>query len=247
MEQPEWSLLPNRRVHPVLPQYLRDLRYKTMHNRHYIGRQRLHLPNAQVGAELCPRCHIETDIIHALILCPLVNRAWTNLEQAWEILRRSLRDAEESLNPAEIPQDRIILKMHHKLFGVPTPSRTNQTPKLFILTHTFDLLLGNMQKTIIKQLIKEQMHHEPMTIESLVFEWRHHMTDSLNLITAKMRTKNYTSNWIYSKPRTLISPTYYNWKDVLKGFLDTSLSVVTHIESFNLSSDLQTSKLSSDL
>ena len=99
-----------------------------------------------------------------------------------------------------------------------------------------------MQKTIIKQMIREQMHQEPMIIE-----WRHNMTDSLHLITTKMRTKNYKSNWIYSKPRTLINPTYHNWKEVLKGFLETSLSVATHIESFNLSTDLQTSQLSSDV
>jgi len=55
--------------------------------------------------------------------------------------------------------------MHCKLFEVPFPSCTNQSTKLFILSHTLELLLGNMNK-----MIREEMHQESITIENLVLE-----------------------------------------------------------------------------
>ncbi len=146
-----------------------------------------------------------------------------------------------------IPEDSIIIKDHHKLFGVPTPTRTNQSPKLFLLTHTLDIMLGNMQKTIIKQIIKQNIHGQPMTATSLICEWHYHMTDSLNLITERMKRKPYTTNWVFTKPDSLDTPTISTWKSVLKSFLDASLSEDYPLHVNVVSSDLQSSQLSSDL
>lgn len=66
-----------------------DLRFKTLHNRHYIGRQRIHLPDVPAGVELCPRRNFENNIFH-LFLCPTTQKAWRLLQLEWEILLRSL-------------------------------------------------------------------------------------------------------------------------------------------------------------
>ena len=91
--QPNWTNLPNRRQHPTLSYELKEIRFKTMHNRHYIGRQRIHLPDAPAGIELCPRCSNENNILHLILNCPVVTEAWRLLQLEWEILLQSYKDS----------------------------------------------------------------------------------------------------------------------------------------------------------
>lgn len=73
------------------------------------------------------------------------------------------------------------------------------------------------------------------------------MTESLNLIIEKMKTRYYTSNWIFSKSEILETPTYSNWRYVFKRFLDAALLDESLQHPLELSSDLISSQLSSDI
>ena len=133
--QPEWHSLPNKRIHPALSYFTKELRFKTIHNRHYIGRQRAHLPDITEGVEFFPRCHIENNVLHLFLDCSEVSQAWLLIQLQWEILTQSYKDELGTLNldVEDFELDQFTILPHHKLFGVPTPSRSNQTFNSFIL------------------------------------------------------------------------------------------------------------------
>lgn len=82
-----------------------------------------------------------------------------------------------------------------------------------------------MQRTIIRQFKQEnESPTEQMTAASLFFEWRHHMTESINLITARMNRPLYRNNWIFSAPRQIPRTVdYHNWHTTLQLILHTTL------------------------
>ena len=117
-----------------------------------------------------------------------------------------------------------------------------------------------MQYTIVQQFRREQpmtpeerQEHDytpvPMTSGSLFYEWRHHMKESLLLLTTRMQYKDYKNQWIYSKPSIMPERVNeHNWKDALSSIL--LATVRQHIDSnqpLDLTSDLQSSQLSSDI
>lgn len=186
--QPDWENIPNRRMHPAIPHFVREQRFKSMQNRHYIGRQRFHLPEAAEHVEMCPRCNIENNILHLMLNCPGTTRTWNLLQLEWEILIRSYKDKIGTpFNEEDILEGLELILPHHKLFGVPTPSRSSQPTLVYIFNHTLDIFLGNMQRTIIRQF-KDEVNSENYQFSSLslYYEWRHYMIESLTLITVRI-------------------------------------------------------------
>ena len=84
-----------------------------------------------------------------------------------------------------------IILPHHKLFGVPTPSRSTQTTLTYIFNHALDIFLGNMQRTIIRQF-KDEVNSENYQFSSLslYYEWRHYMIESLTIITTRIKRQD---------------------------------------------------------
>ena len=186
-----------------------------MHNRLYIGLQRLHLRVVLRDVELCPRCHIENNIIHLFLNCPAVTEAWRLLQLEWEILLRLFKEELEltNNNNLDISFDEFVnISDNHKLFGIPTTSKSNFFK--YITLQTLDIFLGNMQYTIIQQFRREQpmtpeerQEHDyspvPLTSGSLFYEWRYHMKESLLLLITRMKYRDYKNQLIYSKPTVM--------------------------------------------
>ena len=260
-EQPDWPNIPNRRIHPILPYQLKELRFRTIHNRHYIGRQRIHLPNVPNGIELCPRCHFENNILHLILDCPAVTEAWRLLQLEWEILLRIFKEEMTILTniPTVYLDGLEHISQHQKLFGVATPSKSPSFYK-YLIINTLDIFLGNMQYTIIQQFKREQpmtpeqyQEHDyipvPMTSGSLFYEWRHHMKESILLLTTRMKFRDYKTQWIYSKTTNLPDCIdEHTWRDALSSILQTTART-RHILNLNLelTSELESSQLTSDL
>ena len=118
---------------------------------------------------------------------------------------------------------------HQQLLGIPTLK--TESYYIYLVLQTLDIFLGNMQYTIIRQFRGEQpaspqfrQEHDyipvPITSGSLYYEWRHHMTESLTLLTTRMQYPDYNNQWIYSKPPDLPKTVeYHTWRDVLSQIL----------------------------
>jgi len=152
----------------------------------------LSLPEAAEHVEMCPRCNIENNILHLMLNCPGTTRSWNLLQLEWEILIRSYKDKIGTpFNEEDILEGLELILPHHKLFGVPTPSRSSQPTLVYIFNHTLDIFLGNMQRTIIRQF-KDEVNSENYQFSSLslYYEWRHYMIESLTLITTRMKRQD---------------------------------------------------------
>ena len=105
-----------------------------------------------------------------------------------------------------------------------------------------------MQRTIIKQFQHEQQFpSESITSASLFFELRHYMTESTNLIIARMKQPRYNNNWIFSKPPNLpYSASNTNWKQLLSTITKFTINPTTATTIpplLQLTSELQSSEL----
>lgn len=168
-DQPDWANIPNQTVHPTINRSVIDFLFANMHNRSFYGRQLIHFPNARPNIELCPHCHTESNIYHALLDCPIVNQAWQHLETIWNNLSQ--------------PYDHIIdnkIYWHYKLFGL--PRRSYSTWNARVLFTTLEILIGKMQETLRFQTRAQSMDNILLTTESLIGEWTQKMVNAVRLL-----------------------------------------------------------------
>lgn len=235
---------------------MKDFRKRAMHNRLYIGRQLAHIPGIDISKLSCPLCDFTPNTIeHLMLNCHNAFNSWTYLSDRWSEIIGSYEDFVDE--PIGIPS-------HFKILGIPTlkkPSKgdTNNY-NMFILLHSLDILLGNMQFTLIKQ------HHaflkaSPETTASTTYASRmlnqttyifdHHMAHSLNKIHNRFKRAPYVQQWIFKKPENFESElpvTASNWPQALRDLVISSLVRPTQTTS-PLPNDtlIFTSELDSDL
>ena len=237
---PDWAELPNRRPHPVLPRRIMDLRFKTIHNRHYIGRQLIHMPNIRENIELCPHCeHITADLYHIFLECPIIGEAWAEVVSIFE-----------SLMIRYINIDGIDFQLHHFILGIPTLPKSMDKNLAIILT-TLDIFIGHMQLTIQDQYRKYTMDNIIYTTESLLGEWHQKMITSVILINLRMKRRPYRHQWMYSKPDNTplpLNPNRTNWKLSFEILFNSSIKLddpdPPDIGTLTLTSDLEPSDIS---
>ena len=144
---PEWAKLPNKKMHPSIPLEIKDFRFRIAHNRLFLGRQIIHIPNMNPDHIYCQYCtDITNTIQHLLHECPSAQAAWNHLLSQWRLLIGSFED---------FIDEPIRVEKHHQFLGIETPSRISKNePTQFnrqVVRQALDILLGNMQHTIIKQ------------------------------------------------------------------------------------------------
>ena len=150
-------MLPNKKMFPTLPKKLFDIRYKSIHNRIYIGRQVIHNSNYQIGDEICKACRSTTaetinttfegigsissnemineninSVTHLLVDCPITREAWDYLKSQWLEISGSFEDF--------IDDEYFDITVNEKLFGIPTPERTIDKVSLIFL-HNKDVVI----------------------------------------------------------------------------------------------------------
>lgn len=73
------------------------------------------------------------------------------------------------------------------------------------------------------------------------------MTESTNLIIARMKQPHYNYNWIYAKPPILpYSAAYTDWREILSGIAEYTINTTittTTSPYLHLTSDLQSSEM----
>ena len=217
---PEWPKLPNRRAHKSAPNIHKDYRYLTMHNAIMLGRKLTHIPDIEPEKIHCHNCSDkENSIIHLLIYCPATSKAWKYIRDKWSIIISTYE---------HFVDDNIEIKQYQLLLGIttPNPPKGNNIKEYntYILIQTLDIMLANMQTTIIKQL-KQYLYDLKRPPENeLIHTFDQHMSESINKTYTRMKNPNYKQQWLYTRPSGKLSNTdKASWFDALSSLLRHTL------------------------
>ena len=238
--KPDWSKIPNQRPHRCIPKKTKDFRFLTMHNSLKIGRQLCHIPDIDPLKIKCHNCdEDENNILHLMIFCPATNKAWTHVHDKWQLLIGSYEDF--------VDED-LEIKQFHKLFGIETqtkPHHGNPTAwNKFMLMHTLDIMLGNMQYVIIKQLKQYLFDTKKPNEDESIHTFDQCMSESINKIYSRMKRPAYKQQWIFTRPKGYLEyTTKTSWFKALDELLRVTLKQST-TENFNFNDAIE---LTSDL
>ena len=215
--QPDWSNLPNRRPHQCIPAKVKDIRFLAMHNSIKIGRQLIHIPDIEPAKIKCHNCDAEeNDILHMFIYCPITNNAWSHLQEKWQELVGSYEDFTD-------PPD-LEIQQYQKLFGIENISRKNNNWNKYVLQHTLDILLGNMQHAINRHYNQFLFDMKKPNENELIHMFEQNMTAALNKMYNRMKRPLYKNQWIYSRPRrNLEQISKENWHTALAEILQKTM------------------------
>lgn len=249
----DWSLLPNTRLHPASPKLLKNYRFQILHNRLFIGRQLTHIPGIELFKIKCQFCDTNpNNIKHMLLECPQAIQAWSYLTNKWSTIVGSFEDFTDP--------HRQITNLE-KLLGIesqtkPKPGNVQQYNE-YIFNTTLDLLLGNMQYSMIK-IYKHYLNNKRSNIEQIKFLFDFQMELSISKIFNRMKRKPYHKQWIFTRPlpeskcnsRVNTSTWEKNLQQLIKSSLAQYSSLEDGTETINAASNPnhnQTSEISSSI
>lgn len=219
--QPDWNRLPNRKPHRCIPTKTKDFRYLTMHNGLKIGKQLKHIPDIEQIKLSCHNCdEPENSIIHLLLTCPITKNAWNYIHVKWS---QVLGSYEDFIDEPDIP-----IEDYHKLFGIETistPNYKNITAwNHFVLLHTLDIMLGNMQNLIIRQFKQFLYDTKKPQHQELIHMFDQNMAEAINKIYTRMSRPKYHHQWIFSRPKKPLNfATKASWFEALQESLEVTL------------------------
>lgn len=124
--------------------------------------------------------------------------------------------------------DPITILPQYKFLGTPTlqkPSKgdTNKF-NTFILLYSLDILLGNMQFTLVKQHRSFLKDATPPVANQTTYIFDHHMANSLNKLYNRFKRAPYIQQWIFKKPSTTTSELPITASDWVPTFRELILS-----------------------
>jgi hypothetical protein len=187
-----------------------------------------------------------------LLECPQAIQAWSYLTNKWSTIVGSFEDFTDP--------HRQITNLE-KLLGIesqtkPKPGNVQQYNE-YIFNTTLDLLLGNMQYSMIK-IYKHYLNNKRSNIEQIKFLFDFQMELSISKIFNRMKRKPYHKQWIFTRPlpeskcnsRVNTSTWEKNLQQLIKSSLAQYSSLEDGTETINAASNPnhnQTSEISSSI
>jgi len=199
----EYHKFPNRRQHPSLPKYLYNLRYYTLHNKHWIGEKLKYLPEAKPEDMLCKQCNSTNSITHLIALCNHIKPLWQDLETIYNELTTIIPD-----------ECKFPIKEEYFYFGPPTmPSRRQNLGK--VQFQILDILIGNLQLAIFANYnltSRNSNSANPQSNLNTVKQiWHLNMSRSTNAIINSSNKQRSISVWTFRSNKILPSTTIKTW------------------------------------
>lgn len=205
----DFSKYPNRKQHPALPKYLYNLRYSTMHNKHWIGERLKYLPNTIPDDLLCKFCSAPNSLTHLIAECNHIIPLWEDLKSIYYNILKIIPEA-----------DLISIQKHHLYFGAPTI--TSKSPVKKLQLHLLDILTGNMQLAIFTHHNLIRRNQASPTIKALKQIFHFNMARTTNLIINASNKKRPAQFWTFQVKTSLIKCDMKNWTSSLQTLLKDS-------------------------
>jgi hypothetical protein len=169
--QPEWSKIPNRRLHPALPPKLYDLRFKIMHNRLCVGPKARHNPHTSTpNPDLCPQCGEEDSIYHLFVTC-------RHIAPLWQTVRTLLQSV--------FPAQNVHFDDAAILLGPPDPPDED-------LAVLMDLMVSLLQHTIWTNKTSYLYRSEPFNSDRILSMWKYSLFSILTLCLKAAHHRNHS-------------------------------------------------------
>ena len=209
----DFSKYPNRRQHPALPKYLYNVRYSTLHNKHWIGDRLKYLPDSKPEDLLCKFCNLPNSITHLIVECNHIIPLWEELKKIYYEILVGIPD-----------EDLTHIRKQHLFFGAPTI--TTKSPIKRLQLHLLDIMTGNMQLAIFTNHNLSRRNNSTPSIQALKQIFHFNMSRTINTIINASNKKRSRSTWIFQSNSRLPKCDLKTWIGSFRALLSDSFQVL---------------------